>query len=159
LSFVEQLDMMECTDIAINFGQWQLGWPLVKDENASYSMSEYKRQIKAVLSQMVDGLAAKLKLDKQASVYWLSTNPHPFIGEVTHCPPEGYRFPLMIARYKEASEEALAELREKDYNIGYIDNYEISKHLNDVTSDGSHYFGVANAAAFEKNMADCLGFP
>ena len=92
-------------------------------------------------------------------IFWLSSLPHPFVGEVAKCPPEGYRFPHMLEKYNQASLEALESEELRRYRISYINLYDVVKHLEDVVDDSSHYYrGVPTEAAMQRNVFDCLGY-
>jgi len=140
--------LSHCTDVVVNFGQWQLGWPLVTVEGKLYSTFKYGREIVTVLKTTL-----AVAQETGARVYWGTMNPHGFAGENLKCPADGYRWPHMIERYNKAAKNTIS--REFGEKVGIIDNFRISAHLSDLAFDGAHYKAPVGRALVE-NVRRCL---
>ena len=67
-------------------------------------------------------------------LFWIATNPSPFLRDMAVCPPHDFRFPHVIEQYNDVARVVTERL-----HVRYIDTHRIAAQLPELTFDGAHY--------------------
>lgn len=132
----ERVDWSNCTQLAVNVGQWPLS-KYAGGDGRPWSIQQYYQ----VATELVGTVLRKAP--RLGKIYWVSTQPrglHRSIDGSAKSPPTDWRTDMYIIQQNEVMRAHCHGMRAP--LMEYLDTHAVLDPLSDLSYDGGHYLGT-----------------